>query len=393
MFHLAPELVDLIVDNVEASEDLKALSLVCRTFVPNIQWRIFRRLTLASDTLPRLSVVFSASPHIGAYVRDLHINLNIGNSQIHAPLARTLRLLSRVNRVAISTVDWQFWYWNSCPKELHTALISLMSLPTMRCLALVRCCGVPAALIRHAIGAYKEVVLQVADIDFKRKLKFVPSGNGESLRHLVLPDYSPVETPDFHTLMLSDEVKASSTHLQHLEMVIPLRNFEGLDDVIVKHAASLQRLTLVYPYSQHPPIVQLPVLPRLRFLTLRALVPLISGVPGCMMHIMDQLSSLAPGVEVLTFTLSTPHNASTWLLLRPDISRLTLTGLPRLREICFSLCSGDSWHSHLFETEPREKRNLACYGAFLRYMIHRKTPEFGAVPVCASSLAFPIPPF
>lgn len=247
MFHLAPELVDLIVDNVEASEDLKALSLVCRTFVPNIQWRIFRRLTLASDTLPRLSVVLSASPHIGAYVRDLHINLNIGNSQIHAPLARTLRLLSRVNRVAISTADWQFWYWNSCPKELHTALISLMSLPTMRCLALVRCCGVPAALIRHAIGAYKEVVLQVADIDFKRKLKFVPSGNGESLRRLVLPDYSPVETPDFHTLMLSDEVKASSTHLQHLEMVIPLRNFEGLDDVIVKHAASLQRLTLVYP--------------------------------------------------------------------------------------------------------------------------------------------------
>jgi hypothetical protein len=87
-----------------------------------------------------------------------------------------------------------------------------------------------------------------------------------------------------------------------------------------------------------------------------------------MMHIMDQLSSLAPGVEVLTFTLSTPHNASTWLLLRPDISRLTLTGLPRLREICFSLCSGDSsGDASKFEERIRESLPSAAKAGILTF--------------------------
>ncbi|KAJ7773630.1 hypothetical protein DFH07DRAFT_767579 [Mycena maculata] len=107
--------------------------------------------------------------------------------------------------------------------------ISLLSLPTLR--PLDRCCGVPAALLRHALASLDEVALQVRvdDIDFGRNIKFVkPSASGSLVRLVV--NYSPFQVPDFHSLVLN-------SHPKHLELVLPAQMFRGLEEVVLKHAA------------------------------------------------------------------------------------------------------------------------------------------------------------
>lgn len=232
----------MVTDNVEVVEDLKALALVSHTFVAGAQSRCFRHLTLEPNTLPKLSAMLSGSPHIGAYVRDLHMNLDIGKSEIHVPLARTLSLLSGVRRTAIAYGDQLgcHWCWSSWAEEMQAALIALLCLPTMRTLTLVRCTDVPVAIIRHAMASYEEVVLQVSHIDL-HPIKFVRPGDGKSLKHLELLDYDAEQNLDFHNLMLSAEVTNSSVHLKHLDIIL-LR--EGMNELFAKYAVSVESLTI-----------------------------------------------------------------------------------------------------------------------------------------------------
>ncbi|KAJ6566114.1 hypothetical protein B0H19DRAFT_1066459 [Mycena capillaripes] len=211
MSNLPQELVDLVIDNVDLPKDLEALALVSHPFVAGTQARIFRHLTLSSDTgtglfkrsgtLPRLSGILSQSPNLGTYVRNLHINLNLGRSDIHVLLAPTLQLLRRVSRTAITYIRGCHWSWSSWTDEMRAALLDLFCLPTMRFLALVRCTNVPATIIRHAMASYEEVALEVSGIDF-HPVGFVRPDHGKSLKRLVLLlDYRAENNLGFHDLM------------------------------------------------------------------------------------------------------------------------------------------------------------------------------------------------
>ncbi|KAF7377192.1 hypothetical protein MSAN_00138700 [Mycena sanguinolenta] len=350
MFHLPQEIVDLILDEIDAQADLKTLTLLSRTFVVPGQSRLFRTLTLATGTMVRLSDHLSQSPHIGPYVRDLYLNLHVRPDDIQAPLAQAIQLLSKVNRVTISALSgqpWLFWSWNACSKELQTALISLFSLPTMRSLALVRCCGLPAALISHAIACYEEVILQVTDIDVKPEIVFGKRSEAKPLRHLVLLDYSPAATPDVHALLLRPEAKAASAHLQHLELAFPtpLRARDGFD-VIPDYAPSLQQLTVTFYRSAfyvtiaHSfsgfPQVKLPALPQLRTLNLRGQVSSFSSVPDSLLLFIAGLWSLTPKLELLDIDLG---GITESLPNAPSASAAdeALMRLPHLREVRFTM--------------------------------------------------------
>jgi hypothetical protein len=101
-FYLPAELVDLIIDNVDAHEDLKNLIPVSRIFLFVGQCSLFRYLTLEAHVVVQLFPVLFQSPHVTFYVRDLHIGLQLNKSEIHVLLAKTLRLLIGVKRLAIS---------------------------------------------------------------------------------------------------------------------------------------------------------------------------------------------------------------------------------------------------------------------------------------------------
>ncbi|KAF7377209.1 hypothetical protein MSAN_00140600 [Mycena sanguinolenta] len=316
MFHLPVELVGLILDEIDEHTDLKTLTLVSRTFAGPSQYRLFRSMTLAMDTVVGLSNILSQSPHIGPYVHDLHININILSGGIQASLAPAIRPLSKVRHVTISALrgqPWLFWSWNACSKDLKTALISLLSLPTIHSLALVRCCGVPAALISHAISCYENVILQVADLDVaKRKINFGKPREPNPLKHLVLLDYSPAVTPDVHAVLLRPEVKAAAAHLQHLKITLPLplQARDGLH-IISEYAPSLQQLTIEFyrdafrdTLSRALTQINLPALPRLRSLNLRASIPLHVGIPDPLLLLIASLSALTPNLEFFNIDLT-----------------------------------------------------------------------------------------
>ncbi|KAJ7351964.1 hypothetical protein DFH08DRAFT_956782 [Mycena albidolilacea] len=186
MFYIPAELVDLIIDNVDAHEDLKSLIPVSRIFLFAGQYRLFRYLTLEA--------------------RALQLN----KSEIHVLLAKTLRLLIGVKGLAISDDEWQFWFWNAWPKEQHVAIGALLSFPTMHSLAMI------------------------ADVDLKRKVKF---GKSCEAKLLVLLDYLPTETPDVHTFLLSPAVNAALPHLHHRIL--------DLLTLLMAHLPSLPRLELL----------------------------------------------------------------------------------------------------------------------------------------------------
>jgi hypothetical protein len=247
---LPQELIDTILEELggpTAHASLKSCSLVARPFLVASQRRLFRFLALTSKTVDGASSRFTERPHLASYVRDLHIDLHLDTKYYRIPLLKTLRLLNKVQRMAISSYSWQTWVWDSFPDELRATFVSLLTLPSLRCLALTRCRGVPLALIRHALASYKEVGLLVAAIDVHQHIELLPtpSGNdGKSLTHLLL-NYTPSQNPLFHSLVLGDEISPSLIRLRHLELAVPIGGcLSGLDNIALKYSNSLRHLVI-----------------------------------------------------------------------------------------------------------------------------------------------------
>ncbi|KAJ6452765.1 hypothetical protein C8R45DRAFT_945474 [Mycena sanguinolenta] len=183
----------------------------------------------------------------------------------------------------------------------------------MHSLALVCCSHVPTAIIIYAIACYKDVVLQVRNIDTETEIGFEKPCEPKPLKHLVLLDYSPAETPDVHALLLRSDIKAASAHLQHLEISLPFLPHarDGLD-IISEHGHLLEHLTIAYPCTtvsvQGPtPPINLPALPGLRFLDIQVSVPSpshrLDGIPDSLFLSIVGLPAVTPNLELLTIAL------------------------------------------------------------------------------------------
>ncbi|KAJ7938009.1 hypothetical protein B0H13DRAFT_2302097 [Mycena leptocephala] len=109
--------------------------------------------------------VLTDSPHLASYVRDFHLDIG-------------------VNRLVI--VCYHHYKWEEFPVSFRTALVSLLSLPSLRCIALTRYYGVPSSLIRHALVSYKEVSFDWVTIGSDEEV--LPSISwGRSPCHLLHP--------------------------------------------------------------------------------------------------------------------------------------------------------------------------------------------------------------
>jgi hypothetical protein len=108
MVALVQELIDAIVDEVatdlaelwllpQGRANLKACSLVSRTFQVQSQRQLFQMLTLHRN-VDHLVINLAGSPHLASYVRDLRIYMNFHRRH---ELTRILPLLSRVRRLVL----------------------------------------------------------------------------------------------------------------------------------------------------------------------------------------------------------------------------------------------------------------------------------------------------
>ncbi|KAJ7500039.1 hypothetical protein FB451DRAFT_1549485 [Mycena latifolia] len=127
----AQELRDGIIDFLHGSNaDLKACSLVCRSFQPRAQSHLFcvismkgaNRTTLAIRA-SRFAQLMSSSPHLLSYVRILHFETC--DERILVPFARVRWAQSRVHTVSLG---WVTHAPNSSALDIICAFVGIPSL-------------------------------------------------------------------------------------------------------------------------------------------------------------------------------------------------------------------------------------------------------------------------
>ncbi|KAJ7875654.1 hypothetical protein B0H13DRAFT_2056357 [Mycena leptocephala] len=349
MVALAQELIDAIVDEVatdlaelwllpQGRANLKACSLVSRTFQVQSQRQLFQMLTLHRN-VDHLAINLAGSPHLASYVRDLRIYMNFHRRH---ELTTILPLLSRVRRLVLyggrDSEEWGKFSIDFCKQ-----FVSLLLLPSLHSLALVNFRTVPVSVIRHALSSYKELFLRdtgIADGHGSFTLAERAGPITSTTTHLTLDSYSPERARALQPWILSNNMASSLQNIQHVELHFP-------EHAVLQFAYSLrcmdsiQRLVLNFGRLHNiPPRVRpvdLPSLPRLRFLTLKASVSELH-IPPAALSVLGILPVVMPELEAVRIVIFADYEGHKDDNHRLDVHVDTaLQSMPRLREVHFVL--------------------------------------------------------
>ena len=176
---LPSELMEAIIDEVGLKGDittLKQCALVSKNFVYQAQKYLFHTIDL-DRRLPRKKYyqrfhrLLSASPHIGEYVRSLHLgdggeeDFGVDDSWITTTktLPATLRLLPRVEAFSL-TFNTDLTSWKNLPADLRSAIAAIFRLPTLKNVALEFITRFPPQLLM-ALGQVRTLSLSCVEVD------------------------------------------------------------------------------------------------------------------------------------------------------------------------------------------------------------------------------------
>ncbi|KAK7042627.1 hypothetical protein R3P38DRAFT_322315 [Favolaschia claudopus] len=334
---LPQELIDAIVEEV-AEPSLAACSLAATSFVVSSQRRIFSSMTLRGiRSYEKASRLLAGSPHLGKYVRYLVVDLR-GVPENYAEIPIILGPLIEIEFLAIEgepTID------DLAPKlAQNLRVLDLLSVPTLRCLAL-DLIVIPSSAILRAFSSLEQVIISRSTISQpEEQCEITDPGNIWHLK--VLGDgwdgatYSFVLQPRLHKL-LQYLVRFSIAYPPVPETVLP-----HLLQFLAACSESLEYLEIEL---ESPPA--LPTLPTLGVLELLLDVELTKS-PNEFHSIVSSAVSSTPHVEVLIFAIldrpDGPHrpNRQQWTQRSPaEWAALdsTLMDMSDLDEIEFSLRS------------------------------------------------------
>ena len=259
MVVLVQELFDTIIDEVGAKKPrdyatLWACSLTARAFAERSQRNLFHSFTLKDTgrTAIQAAAALIDSPHIASYIRDLHIQLGFYNDSLRTPLTALFPLLSNICRLGISS-PYVDWHWNTLPVSFRAALVGLLSTPSLRCLALAKCTGVPSSIIRHALLSYRELTLNTVGILLEDEVfPYADELQAKSPSSPIPLDLLAVSyTQNFeqagllYAVILADTMVTRLHHLRHLELhILETRSLGPLEILAVKSAESLEHLVI-----------------------------------------------------------------------------------------------------------------------------------------------------
>ncbi|KAJ7033274.1 hypothetical protein C8F04DRAFT_1105035 [Mycena alexandri] len=322
MVALPQELLDEIVQDIEGPAShttLKFCALVSRGLRSTSQQRLFKSIDLTPARVDAVASGLSASPHLGTYICDLTIYLNLPDA--HAQLATILTLLSGVQRLVMSSSQgWQAWYWSSLPAELRAAILAILASTSLRCLAFTGMGRrIPLPIIRYALASYQQVailrVTDLADADEDPALSLpLAAGSIDDNTHLthLLLGYYPPANPGLNSVLLSDQTSQSFRNLRHLELTAHSQNsLHGLEEIAFKNQHSLQHLTVNFDLEVYETGFRLPLLSHLRVLTARAAVGQLR-IPTSFFCAISTLSSSTPQLEVLNLIIQGDENSETF---------------------------------------------------------------------------------
>ncbi|KAJ7639396.1 hypothetical protein FB45DRAFT_905503 [Roridomyces roridus] len=384
MVHLPQELIDAIVDNVANTKEwhqaqdldtLKACALAARVFVVPCQRHLFRSYVLRPHRVTDICTRLIGSPTLASYIQDLEISIwsKALDTTIIELLASFFPLLTRLDRLV---VDWCYHSpnWALCPTTLRTALIGILSRPTLRCLGLRDCPSMPASVIRHALASFQEVAfihISVYEDETSPLMAKVPRGNASLRRLLIRPILKgPGEDTTLQTFLLGERSGGFLRGLQHLQLSLSHPGtLERCEEIARACSTSLQHMVIDFNTMQYHPIPPLPNMPAMRVLTLvccarrlRITTPLrsiVASLPVCMPGLeavnlvldsdildsaqpnhknMDEALGNLPSLRKVHFTIACSHHASRDIA---DVYRKTLPLTESVGLLSFKICDVD----------------------------------------------------
>ncbi|KAJ6483417.1 hypothetical protein C8R45DRAFT_1001282 [Mycena sanguinolenta] len=350
MVHLAQELIDMILRQVAAIEDLfdrlandqslRACALTARRFVLPAQRQLFHHVVVKQDKMRRLANKITASPHLAPYIRNIDLQGPIHGPQYFISLAILFERLASVERLMLS----DFYFWPSFSAKFWTNFCSLLALPSLRRFAVTSCRHVPRSLICHALRSYEEVALIHVDLDPGNEDFLFPSRR-TALHRLVL-EYRWEEDAVLRDLILNPDVDLRQ--VRHVGFVVPYTSSSAAPKQTILRCHSLQHLEIDFGDGTAREPFELPHTPSLRFLTLRQSSPRLA-LRNDLISLLTSVHERTPNLEVVAIVLRSPQPWRDGYYHHMQQADNALKNLPHLREVHFKIYSSPNQVSKFSE--------------------------------------------
>jgi hypothetical protein len=365
-----PELVEAIVDEIDGIHSLEQLSVAATCFAAPSQRRLFQSIVLTTDpaffpadvragamrTFTHAFNLFSASPHLVAYVTDLVIVFSRGSNP--DCVDSVFDMLHELKNLKIT--GYSQGPWDEIRPAVRSSFHRMIQAPSIRLLHLEGIDGVPNALLSYAVRKFSQfLTTHVTPYEWPLDPPLRNDSQPEELspiRHLTVtstlnPLYlDPAQICNFMRL---PDTQSALQHLTRLDLCLAgLGCIHSLNFIRESlFLSKLEHLELMWTYLTYisdPNTLHLPSLPALLTLTL-----LITDTR-------NRLFPTTPWDQVLKSALSTinlPANT------------------PALEQLSFVICGGEESEEHetpvpdsSFETQdyahrlPNLRRVHCCLG-------------------------------
>ncbi|KAJ7853348.1 hypothetical protein B0H14DRAFT_2758666, partial [Mycena olivaceomarginata] len=294
---LPVELVFSIIEQLDTAADeesLRALSLVCRSFLYASQRCLFCSLALHTDpsyrrrkfrpgfglgrryrlanTFTRAFSVFTTSPHLARHVRSLTIVVepNVDETAVGG----VLRLLCGIECLSIEGITRGDFPWKSTPTPM-SPYWQAIRLPGLRSLRLSDTRGLPSALLTYATSTLSHVLVDNISIDDNPETNGVASflatethpRRSSALEHLTILSLHRDEPSE---IFFRDTARHAMLGLRRLDLRVSHGNGHTLLHPSTFHWSTLTHLELQWrPLLSSLNAVAVPPLPAVRTLTMR----------------------------------------------------------------------------------------------------------------------------
>lgn len=288
-----PELVEAVVEQIDADKSLQAFSLVCRGFAGTCQRRLFHTLALHIDLAPdsffspslktfkRALCLFNSSPHLVLYVRELAMTMYPSNHIERADaVGDVLDLLRGLEKFTIEGCAGFCWFQISA--EIFPPLWRLIQRPSLRSFSLSKIADIPCALLHYAAVSFSQLSINFTSFDIHNQYQqfrhspdppFLSDDTfrqgASSVEHITI--LSLWEEADMDEIMLRDGMQCALRNLRRLDLRVANYGLDGTR--FLRNSAFSSTLTYLgldwWSSAPAPHTITLPFLPALQTLALR----------------------------------------------------------------------------------------------------------------------------
>ncbi|KAF8185290.1 hypothetical protein K438DRAFT_1053825 [Mycena galopus ATCC 62051] len=243
------ELFNLIVDDLDDVEALRACSLASSSLYNHARARVFSHLCINHEyTIAKLDALLAASPSLAIRVKSLHLHDKLDMSWMeHADSGQFWSRLVSLTRLSITSNRFR---WDTVSHALRSSIRLALSQPALTSLELTRVQYLPLTFLSHCPGL-RFLTLKCVTIKGEAFDCAVAAGRGSPparLEHLEL-DLDGYFLEYFVRWILFPESPLEVSSLRSL--VCPVdnpRNYHPIRHLLSASAPSLQRLQLQHAH-------------------------------------------------------------------------------------------------------------------------------------------------